>query len=82
MLHRVNLLLDLYSFLLDLLIDKINFLDIDFMLEAKKLLHIISLELENRFILGVDNFNHLLLLFFDLLLEVHIVIGRRHQSNS
>lgn len=52
------------------------------MLKLEELLHVVSFELKNLLIFVIDDSDHLVLLLLDLLLEIHIVVGGSHQSNS
>jgi len=52
------------------------------MLKSKEQLHIIPLKLQQLFVLSIVDDKHLVLLPFDLLLEVNIVIGGLHQADS
>ena len=81
-LHSKNFLPELSCLFYNLTIQKVDFRDINIMLKLKKLLHVIPLKLKNLLIFVIDDSDHFVLLLFDLLLEVDIVVGGSHQSDS
>jgi len=72
----------LLGFLNNFCLEERNLSDVKIMLKGEEKLHVISLKLEQLFVLGIIDDEHLVLLPFHLFLEVNIVIGGLHQADS
>jgi hypothetical protein len=77
-----NLFNLLVGFFHDLCFVKSNFFDIEIMLKLEDDLHVVSLELKKVFILSICDHEHFVLLPLYLLLEIDIVIGCFHKTDS
>ena len=82
MFHREDLLDLLFSFHLNRCLECVDLLHIVVMLELEQNLHVVTLELENGFVLIVSYDEQLVLLPLYLLLEVDIVVGSLHEANT
>lgn len=77
-----DLPLNLVSLLFDFYLKELDLLYVFVMLEGEQGLNVVSLELEQLLVLEVVDYHELVLLELDLLLEVHIVVGRVHKGDS